>query len=404
MSVVIAGMAFLSPLGSDLAEFWSSLLQGKSAISRLPEHLRVGGCGVGVQVDAETPVLRRHDPRPRAVELARLAASKAWEMSTPRVHPERIGLVYGTGIGNVDLAEAALGWIADGRTLSPSTAFRTFSHAATCEIASDLDIRGPILTVTSGCNSGADAMGVALDWLHMRKADVVLVGGSEAELVPGFLRVMGAARALTTKFNDTPEDASRPFDTGRDGNVPGEGAAFLVLERQGTSGAVKPLLTGVATRAAGRRKPYDPGSPLFDTDSYWRAMSAALQEAGLNENQLSAISANGSSSVFYDPLEAAALKKLLGSRVSEVPTFSIKGSLGQCGAVTPVIQTIASVLALENQVLPPTRNCTEIDQSCKFLSISDQPRKCNLSNVLNNATGFGGFYFSSWVVSLGRPE
>jgi len=148
-------------------------------------------------------------------------------------------VVLGTGLGNLDLLDAALR--DPGARLSPALAFQGYAHAAACELSRMLGTQGPLLTVLTGCNSGADAIGVALDWLRLGKCDLVYAGGAEAELLPAFLQAMGAARALQSRHNATPAQASRPFDAARDGNVPGEGAAVLLLARpEIAAGRVKP--------------------------------------------------------------------------------------------------------------------------------------------------------------------
>src|SRR5262249_38928992 len=232
--------------------------------------------------------------------------------------------------------------------------------AAACEVASQLDIQGPIATLSSGCNSGMDALGVALDWIRAGRTDVVMVGGTEAELSPVFLHMMTAARALAVRYNKTPESASRPFDVGRDGNIPGEGAGFLVLEApefaERRKARVRARLCGFASRAVGRRAPYDPFNPIFNPAPMVRTMRAALGEAGIDAARVSAVSANGSASVFYDPLEAIAIRELFGEAADRVPVHSVKSMLGQTGAATPALQAIAAVLSLERGCLPPTTN------------------------------------------------
>jgi 3-oxoacyl-[acyl-carrier-protein] synthase II len=231
----------------------------------------------------------------------------------------------------------------------------------------------------------------------------VLVGGVEAELTPGFFAVMSAARALTVRFNDDPARASRPFDRDRDGNVPGEGAGFLLVESaehaRRRQARVRATLLGYASRAVGDRPPYDPFNPVFRPEPMTRALAAALADAALPAERISAVSANGSSSVFYDPVEATALQALFGARLRSVPVHSIKSMLGQTGAVTPALQAIAAALSIEHGLLPPTINVDALDERCPLdLVRGVGPRRVALHYVLANATGFGGFYYSAFVV------
>ncbi len=231
----------------------------------------------------------------------------------------------------------------------------------------------------------------------------MLVGGVEAELTEGFFAVMSAARALAVRYNGNPSVASRPFDAERDGNVPGEGAGFLFLEspaRAKERGArVRATLAGYASRAVGERAPYDPFNPIFHPEPMARALRAALADANVTPDQVSAVSANGSSSVFYDAVEAAALASLFGDR--RVPVSSVKGALGQTGAVTPALQAIAAALSVEHALLPPTLNVDALDPRCPIDVVRGEARRLPLDFVLANATGFGGFYFSGLVI--GRP-
>lgn len=399
----ITGLGPVSALGIGADNFWRALLEGRSGFRQLTRcDSPRRGCAVAAEVEEVEPLpLDGISPIPRAVQLAQLAARLAWEDAKLEIDPARVGVVVGCGIGNIDLIESAMGSIQRGQRLSPITGFRSFTHAAACEIAREFDLRGPIQTVTSGCNSGADALGLALDWIRLERADAVIVGGTEAELSRGFLEVMTAARALTSRYNGSPKEASRPFDSNRDGNVPGEGAAFLVIENtehaRRSNARIHAHIKGFANRAAGARPPYDPFNPVFDSTPMRDAMASALADAGINASDVSAISANGSSSVFYDPLEADAINHLMGDRVRYTPVYSIKGALGQTGAVTPALQAIAAALSLRNDVIPHTINTEAIDPRCPLFVVRDKPLSAPVNYVLANAIGFGGFYYASMV-------
>jgi 3-oxoacyl-[acyl-carrier-protein] synthase II len=401
----ITGVGPVSALGNGADAFFAALCNGRSGTRQLTRCAPPPrGCAIAAEVEDPAPLpLDPANPMPRAVQLALHAARLTMADARYEGDRERVGVVVGTGVGNADVIDAASQTLARGARVSPATAFRAFGHAAACEIARELDLRGPVSTVTSGCNSGADALGQALDWLRLGRADAVLVGGTEAELTPTFLGMMTAARALTVRYNGRPQDGSLPFDTGRDGNVPGEGAGFLLLESVAAAerrkAHVRALLRGYASRAVGRRTDYDPFNPVFDPAPMLRAMRAALADGGVTPAQLSAVSANGSSSVFYDVVEATAITELLGERATKVPVVSVKGALGQTGAVTPALQAIAAALSIEHGLLPPTRNHVEADPRVG-LRVLREPLAGPVEHVLCNAIGFGGFYHSSLV--LGR--
>lgn len=405
-AIVVTGVGPVTALGNGRTTYFPRLLAGESGLRRLAGTDAEGGaprCGVAAIV--ETPgwvALSKLDPRPRAVTLGLLAAQLALEDSrllSADSNRTRIGVAVGTGVGNLDLVEATVEAAANCGRPSPLAGFRGFHHAAACEIAREFDLRGPIATLSSGCNSGVDAIGVAFDWVRLGKADVVICGGTESELTPGFLATMNASRALQTRFNGEPERASRPYDQARDGNVPGEGAAFLVIEsaEHARRRGARPLaqILGCASRASGARPPYNPFDPPLDPTPIENSLRSALLEANATPAQVSAISSNGSSSVTYDRLEALALANLLGERRSEVPVHSIKGALGQCGAVTSALQVLTACLSIAEGVLPPTLNCDDPDPAMTLDLVRGQARRFTPGVVLTHSIGFGGTYNSS---------
>lgn len=406
-AAAITGLGPVSAVGSGVDAYWRALLDGTSgtrALTRFQAPRR--GCAVAAEVDDPAPLaLDPARPEPRAVELALAAARLALADAAFDGARDEVGVIVGTGVGNLDLVEAALAQVQGGVRPHPQAAFRAFPHAAACEIARDLDLRGPIATISTGCNSGADALGLALDWIRLGRAQAVLAGGVEAELTPGFFALMSAARALAVRYNADPPRASRPFDLERDGNVPGEGAGFLVVESLAHARArrarVRATLAGYASRAVGTRAPYDPFNPVFHPEPMARALRAVLADAALTPERISAVSANGSSSVFYDAVEAAALASLFGERLARVPVCSVKSMLGQTGAATPALQAIAAALSVEHSRLPPTINVDALDPRCPLDLVRGEARRLPLDFVLCNATGFGGFYFSGLVIGRG---
>jgi len=403
LHAAVTGVGPVSAVGTGVEEFWSALLAGRSGTGPLTQCAPPRrGCSVAAEVaDPPAHPIDPRDPVPRCVELARAAARLAWRDAAVVAPPERVGVAVGTGFGNMDLVEATVDLLRAGQRISPSTAFRVFNHASACELARELDIQGPIATMTSGCNSGMDAIGLALDWIRAGRADVVLVGGTEAELQPTFLGIMTAARALAVRHNGRPGEASRPFDETRDGNVPGEGAGFLVVEsfeharRRGAQ--VRAALAGFAALAVGTREPYDPFKPVFNTAPMVRTMRAALTDAGRTVGDVAAVSANGSSSVFYDPLEAMAIRELLGEAADHTPVHSVKGAIGQTGAATPALQAVAAVLSVERGLLPPTVNAEAQDPRCAIRLVRGEPLATPVRTLLANAIGFGGHYYASLV-------
>jgi 3-oxoacyl-[acyl-carrier-protein] synthase II len=396
--IVVTGLGTVTAFGNDVGAFWGALTAGRSGLRAEPAFGSEGTISAACVDEPARRPLKGMDAIPRAVQLAVLAAGLAWSDAGIGSTRERVGLVVGTGLGNLDALDCMSVSAHARERVNPAAAFRGFTHAAACEIAGILDIRGPMLTISTGCNSGADAIGVARDWLTLGRCDTVLVGGTEAELTPIFLTAMRAARALTRRNVDAPA-ASRPFDAGRTGNVPGEGAAFLVLEnaQHATARAARAYaaLTGFATLSAGRRPEYNPFDPPFDLSPLVDTMRAALNDAGLDPKDVAAVSANGSSSLFYDRLEAAAISQVFGH--GDVPVHSIKGALGQTGAVSSCLQAIVAALTIHHGVVPPTCNAEDLDPRCVIDLVRGASRACKAGAVLTNAIGFGGAYNTSMI-------
>lgn len=404
--ISITGMGPVCAVGDDAKSLWQAALcshSGTTAMSRFQVGPRQ--CAVAAQV-AE-PAYRDLDalnPVPRAMQMAIPAAEKAWRDAgvASGVSPDRVGVVVGTGLGMTDLVENVGERSRAGKIISPIAGFRGFCHAITCELVRRMNIRGPQATVSDGCNSGLCALGLAVDWIRLGKADCVLAGGVEAEITPGFWAAMGAARALCGTWNHEPLRASRPFDRNRGGNVPGEGAAFVIIERESCALARGTIpiarILGWASLGSGTRPVYDPFNPVFDTVPLRNTMRAALEDAGLSSDQVGAVSANGSASVFYDPLEAAAIREQFGA--NQPPVHSIKGALGQTGAVTPVLQTCVAALSVQAGLIPPTVNCDDPDPACDIDIVRNSPRAMNRGpTVVLNAIGFGGHYNGSMVIA-----
>lgn len=402
VSAGLLGSGAISGYGIGTDALWAGLLGGQPGIGPMPVPLRAyTRCHAAATVpatpeDGERP---HHQRISRATLLALTAAQEAARAAPDGVAPERIGLVLGTGLGNLDLIDEALRQ--GGARLSPALAFQSYAHAAACEVSRALGTQGPLLTVSTGCNSGADAIGIALDWLRLDKCDLVYAGGTEAELVPAFLQAMGAARALQARHNETPGAASRPFDTARDGNVPGEGAAFLLLARPDAAGRrpVEAWLRGAACRAFGTRPPYDPFQPVPDSRGMHAVMHAALSDAHIRADQIGLVSANGSSSIFYDLLEAKAIVECFPPGT---PVYSLKGALGQTGAVTPVLQAIATAKTLSTGLCPPTLNCPNLDPAIGDFKLVRERTAGHFDHAITHAIGFGGYYYAAQVWSRQR--
>ena len=405
---VITGVGPVSAVGCGRRAFFDALLAGRHGFGPITlcdvasSPVKIGAEVKGFDLDDYVEsgrVLARHTPRPSQMALAAaLLALHDAEMDV-NLMSESMGLYVGTSLANLETTFAMRDrWKATG-ALAAHAAFQTFPHSIACQVSSLLDLRGPIHTTTSGCNSGVDALGLALRQVQTGTVDAMLVIGVDCEIVPEILAALNAASALTTRFNDDPGRASRPFDRGRDGNVLGEGAGALVVESEPHAVARKARnyarFKGYATASAGRARQYSHDAPELDLRPAVRALKGAIADASWTADQVDTVNANGSSSKLYDVVEAQALAKLLGERFATVPVTSIKSMLGQHGAGSSALQAIASCLTLRRGIVPPTINHDDPEPACGPIRVVTSPLASAPQRVLMHAIGFGGFYYSA---------
>jgi 3-oxoacyl-[acyl-carrier-protein] synthase II len=346
--------------------------------------------------------MARRTPRP--VQLALAAAVLALhdaEIDLDACDPDRLGVHVGTSVGNLETIMSLNSQYLRTGTIPPYTSFHAFNHSAACVVSSFFNIRGPIHTTTSGCNSGLDALGQSLRMIQAGAVDAMLVIGSDCEVVPEVLAALNASNSLATRFNDDPGRASRPFDRDRDGNVLGEGAAALLLEAEPHARArgarIYARVGGYQICSAGQNRQYSHDKPELDTRPAVRAMRGALAEADVRPQMVGVVNANGSSSVIYDRIESLALAEALGESFPSTHVHSIKSMLGQHGAGSSALQAVTACLTLRRGMVPPTINHENPDPSCGAIRVVTKPQQKPAGPVLVHSIGLGGFYYSSAV-------
>ncbi len=407
--IVITGLGPISSIGCGREPYWESLLAGRSGIgpittcdvSDLPT--RIGAEIVDFHLEdfvERGRVLGRGLPRMSQLSMAASALALRDAGLDDPSDRDRVGVYVGTSIANLDTLLTMHARYEAGETVPAYHVFHAFNHSAACLVASQLDLRGPVLTVSVGCNSGLDALGQASFALRAGTADAMLVVGCDCELVREIVQAMCLTDSVSTKYNDDPTRASRPFEAGRDGNVLGEGAGALIVERAGDAqrrGAhIYARLAGYANAGAGKGRGYRHDSPDLDPEPCSRTLSAALTNAGWKPDDVDVVSANGSSSVRYDPMEAAALGMVFGARGAAAPiTHSVKSMLGQHGAGTSALQAIAACLTVSEGMVPPTINFDQPGEGCEDLRILSTATAVDHPRVLAHAIGMGGFYYSA---------
>jgi 3-oxoacyl-[acyl-carrier-protein] synthase II len=339
---------------------------------------------------------------PRMVQFALAAGALALEdadLDLDGCGRDRIGVHVGTSIANIGTAFELRDAMVKYHRAPAHAAFFGFNHSAACLASATFDLRGPLHTATSGCNSGLDALGQAAQDIRLGEAEAMLVIGADCELVTEIVAAMCRSNSLTTRYNDQPAIASRPFDTQRDGNVIGEGAGALLLESKANAlkrGArIYAHLAAYRSAAAGANREYSHDAPELDAGPSVRAIGGAMAAAGWSPSQVDLVSANGSSSVLYDRLEAQALAEVLGEHLAQTPVHSIKSMLGQHGAGSSALQAIAACLSAAENVVPPTINHDELDPACGPLQVVTERREMAIERVLVHSIGMGGFYYSA---------
>jgi 3-oxoacyl-[acyl-carrier-protein] synthase II len=396
--VVVTGLGATTPLGGDVDTTWDALLAGRSGVSRITDDWIKEYPAQLVARLASDPAdqidrvrARRLD---RSQQVAVIAAEQAWAASGAAdsgVAPERIAVVFGTGIGGAltllgqdDVLEEK-----GPKRVSPFTIPMLMPNGPAAAVGLAVGAKGGVHAPVSACASGAEAIRWGLDLLRFDRADIVLVGGTEACVHPLPMAGFAAMRAMSTR-NDEPERASRPFDKARDGFVLGEGAAALVLERGDAARARGARVHARLAGAGGTADGYDLVAPHPEGEGAARAIGAALRDAGLSPSDIGHVNAHATSTPVGDTAEAAAIRSSLGEHVMVTATKSQTGHLlGAAGA----LESVFAVLALREQIVPATANLDDPDddESVQALDIvRGEPRKATFDAAVNDSFGFGG--------------
>jgi 3-oxoacyl-[acyl-carrier-protein] synthase II len=406
--VVVTGLGLLSPLGIGTAQNWKSLLAGKSGIQPITHfdvsafRTRIAGQVSGFFIGDFDD--RRFENRfDRFVNFALAAARMAVEDSKldTSLEAERVAVIIGNALGGMLTVEKTLEALADRsrKSISPFFVPGTLGSMAASLIAIRLGAKGPCHMINGACASGANAIGCALELIRNGKADVVLAGGTEAALTPMMFHGYHAMKATSAR-NESPEKASRPFDRLRDGFVPGEGAAVMVLEA--LSSAVRrnaSVYAELAGYGASCDAHHITGSdPLADGAA--RCMRAALREGGMMPDRIDCINAHGTSTPQNDSMETRAIKQVFGTNAGRVPVTANKSMTGHMIGASGAAEAVFSVLSIKEGIIPPTINLENFDPDCDLDYVSQGMRNVRMHAVLSNSFGFGGInaslLFRAW--------
>jgi len=405
--VVVTGMGLLTPLGCGVEATWSRLVAGESGAgairhfdaSHLPCTIACEiplGTGEGeFDADAWVPAKdRRKFDRfiTYALTAAEQAVSDAGWKPEDEAARKRTGVLIGSGIGGVEsIAEAAVTLKERGpRRISPFFIPGALINLCSGQVSIRYGFKGPNHAVVTACSTGAHAIGDAARLIRSGDADVMVAGGSESPVCEISVAGFAACKALSTGYNDRPAAASRPYDKGRDGFVMGEGAGIVVLEEyehavaRGATIHAEVLGYGLSGDA------YHITSPAPDGDGGYRSMAAALENAGLTASDVDYVNAHGTSTPLGDEIELGAVARLLGGHAGAVTMSSTKSATGHLLGAAGAVEAIFCLLALRDQVAPPTLNLEDPSVESEIDLAPLKAVKRDIRVALSNSFGFGG--------------
>ena len=397
--VVVTGMGTTSPLGGDVASTWEGLIEGRSGVRALTEDWAEDlPVKIAARVAVEpTEVLERVKARryDRSTQLAMVAAIEAWRdsgLEDAEVDHDRLGVAMASGIGGVNTLLSNYDSLRDKgpRRVSPLAVPMLMPNAPAANISLYVGARAAVNTPVSACASGNEAISLAVDQIRLGRADVVLAGGTEAAIHPLPMAAFANMMALS-KNADDPTTVSRPWDTGRDGFVLGEGAGLLVLESEEHARARGARIYAEVLGAGITADAHDIAQPDPVGRGGSRAILRALHEADVDAESVVHVNAHATSTPKGDIAEGLMLHATLGDHASEVVVTSTKSMTGHLLGGAGALEAIATVLALHHRTSPPTINLDDLDPEVD-LDIATKPRDLPAGDVtaLNNSFGFGG--------------
>jgi len=404
--VVVTGMGLLTPLGCGVEETWSRLVKGESGASRV-EHFDVSdiaakiACQIprGDAPGAFNPDDWMEPKEQRKVDqfivFAMCAAKQAlddagWHPATPD-EQNTTGVLIGSGIGGLDgIAEAALILRDKGpRRISPFFIPGRLINLAGGYVSIAHGLKGPNHAVVTACSTGAHAIGDAARLVAFGDADVMVAGGTESPVSRLSLAGFASCRALCTTFNDEPTRASRPYDRDRDGFVMGEGAGMVVLEAYEHAKARGAKIYAEIIGYGLSGDAHHITAPAEDGDGAFRCMQAAIKRAGITAADIDYINAHGTSTM-ADGIELGAVERMVGNAASKISMSSTKSSIGHLLGAAGAVEAIFSILAIRDQVAPPTLNLDNPSVETAIDLVPHVARKRSIETVLSNSFGFGG--------------
>lgn len=397
--VVVTGMGCVSPVGNSLSETWDAIVSGKSGIATItkfdptPFTTHFGGEVKGFDIESYIPAkeARHMDAFIHFGLAAGMQAMQDSGLVVTEQNAERIGVMVGSGIGGLPLIEEThTEYLNRGaRRISPFFVPASIINMISGHLSIKYGLKGPNLSIVTACSTGLHCIGAAARMIEYGDADIMVAGGAESTMSPLGLGGFASARALSSR-NDDPATASRPWDKDRDGFVLGEGAGVMVLEEyeharaRGARIYAEVLGFGMSSDA------YHMTAPLEDGDGAMRCMKSAMNNAGINSDQVDYINAHGTSTPLGDLAETKGIKRTFGDHAKKLVVNSTKSMTGHLLGGAGGLEAVISVLAVHNQISPPTINIFNQDPECDLDFCANIARKMPINIAVKNSFGFGG--------------
>ena len=398
--VLITGLGVISPVGNTVEEMWTSIRNGVSGITRITKF---DPSRVDAKVAAEVKnfeIAKYVDPKEARrmalfTQYALAAAKQAWQdsgLTAESADPERVSVMVGNGIGGAEIDDEGYKILHErgpGR-LSPMLIPKLIANEAAGNISIALNAKVAVHTIVTACASGTDALGLALDLIRSGRADVVIAGGTEATITEYCVGGFCSMNALSTKYNDTPEKACRPFDAGRDGFIMGEGAAMLILESEAHAKARNAKVYCELAGYGVSGDAYHLTAPDPEASGAVRAIKQVLKDADLPLDGVDYVNAHGTSTPLNDPMETKAVKTVFGERAYQMKMSSTKSMTGHLLGAAGALEAVICTLAIRDGFYPPTINNETPDPECDLDVVPNKGVEGKIRAAISTSLGFGG--------------
>ena len=396
--VVITGLGALAPNGNTVPQYWDALINGKSGIGYITafdtENLSVKIAGELSDFEPENHFdrkeLRKLDPF-TIYHIVSSSEAISQAKLVDNVDLDRVGVMIGSGVGGIQTLEDQCGvYNSRGqRRVSPFFVPRMIANIAAGNLAIKYGFKGPNQTIISACASGTDAIGLAARAIQYGDADVMVTGGTEASVTGLTISGFANIKALSTR-NEDPESASRPFDLERDGFVLGEGSATIILEELSHARKRGVEILGELAGYGSTDDAFHITQPSEGGKGAIRAMKNAIQDANLSTQDIDYINAHGTSTPFNDKTESAAISSLFKENAEKLKVSSTKSMVGHALGASGALEAIACIMAIQNDIVPPTINYTTPDPECTLDYVPNESQQLTVNAALSNSFGFGG--------------